>query len=226
VVDFDGGLSAEIVDRGEFGERTVRFECAGDLYETLEAIGHTPLPPYIHRQDTEADRNRYQTVFARERGSVAAPTAGLHFTPEVLGRCRDAGAEVVYVTLHVGLGTFWPLHADVVEEATLHSEVFRIDPESWDRIRSARRVVATGTTSVRSIEARARGDAGETDIFIYPGFDFQVTGAILTNFHLPKSSLLLLVCAFGGRELILDAYRHAVEQEYRFYSYGDCLLVL
>jgi len=223
---FGDGLSAEITGRGEFGERTVRFHCEGDIYEALDAIGHVPLPPYIRRPDTAGDRERYQTVFAERRGSVAAPTAGLHFTRPMLERCREAGAEVAHVTLHVGLGTFQPLHTDVVEEATLHSEVFHINPENEAKIHAAKRVVGVGTTSVRSIEAAARGDAGETGIFIYPGYDFRVTGAILTNFHLPQSSLLLLVCAFGGKELILDAYNHAVAAGYRFYSYGDCMLIL
>ena len=225
-IEFGGRLSGEIVDRGEFGERTVRFECEGDFHEALDAVGHVPLPPYIHRPDAPGDRLHYQTVFARERGSVAAPTAGLHFTGEMLNRCRDAGAQIAYVTLHVGLGTFQPLHTEVVEEAKLHSEVFSISEESAARIRDAGHVVAVGTTSVRSIEAAARGDSGVTDIFIYPGFEFAVTGAMLTNFHLPRSSLLLLVCAFAGRELILDAYRHAVADGYRLYSYGDCMLIV
>lgn len=226
IVDFSDDLLAEVVDRGEFGERTVRFRCEGNLYRALDAVGHTPLPPYIHRPDTAADRERYQTVFARHRGSVAAPTAGLHFTPEVLDRCRAAGAELARVTLHVGLGTFWPLHTEVVEEAKLHCEAFEITTENWQKILGAERVVAVGTTSVRSIEARARGAEGETDIFIYPSYEFRRTGALLTNFHLPKSSLLLLVSAFGGTQLVLEAYRHAVEARYRFYSYGDCMLVV
>ena len=225
-ISFDDRLSGEIVDRGEFGERTVRFDCEGDFYEALDAVGHVPLPPYIQRPDTLDDRLHYQTVFAEPRGSVAAPTAGLHFTTEILGSCRAAGAEIAYVTLHVGLGTFQPLHSEVVEQAKLHTEVFSISEASAARIRDAERVVAVGTTSVRSIEAAARGDAGETDIFIYPGFEFATTGAMLTNFHLPQSSLLLLVCAFAGQELVLDAYRHAVADGYRFYSYGDCMLII
>ncbi len=231
IITFGDSLSAEIVARGEYGERTVRFHCAGDLTEILERLGHVPLPPYIRRPDNPEDRERYQTVFARERGSVAAPTAGLHFTPEVLAACRAAGADVAYVTLHVGFGTFQPLHCEIVEQAKLHSESYRITEEDAARMRSARRLVAVGTTSVRTIEtaARERGleaSCGETNIFIYPGFDFRVTGALMTNFHLPRSSLLLLVCAFAGKDLILDAYRHAIEQHYRFYSYGDCMLIL
>ncbi len=231
IVTFGDGLSAEIIARGEYGERTVRFHCEGELDELLDRLGHVPLPPYIRRQDAPEDRERYQTVFARERGSVAAPTAGLHFTPEMLAACRAAGAEVAYVTLHVGLGTFQPLHTEIVEEAKLHPEFYRITGDEAEKMRAARRLVAVGTTSVRTIETAARrggleASSGETDLFIYPGFDFRVTGALLTNFHLPRSSLLLLVCAFAGKDLTLDAYRHAVAQRYRFYSYGDCMLIV
>jgi S-adenosylmethionine:tRNA ribosyltransferase-isomerase len=227
-IHFDEGLEAEIVGRGEFGERTVRFSGVDDLYAAFEKIGHVPLPPYIKRSDEAADRERYQTVFARERGSVAAPTAGLHFTGEVLDRCRARGAEIAHVTLHVGLGTFQPLHAEKVEEAKLHSERYAISPETAERIRQAERVVAVGTTSVRTIESAEQSGqlAGETDIFIYPGYEFRRVGAMLTNFHLPKTSLLLLVCAFAGTDLALAAYRHAVEENYRFYSYGDCMLIV
>jgi len=226
IIYFNHELEAEVVWRGEYGLRKVRFHCEGDLYEKLERLGHVPLPPYIHRPDRPEDRERYQTVFAREPGSAAAPTAGLHFTPEVLEACRRAGAEIAYVTLHVGLGTFQPLRTEMVEEAKLHSEVFHIAPAEEAKIRAAERVVAVGTTVVRTLEAAARGERGETDIFIYPGFEFRVVGAMLTNFHLPRSSLLLLVCAFAGRELVLEAYRHAVEAGYRFYSYGDCMLII
>jgi S-adenosylmethionine:tRNA ribosyltransferase-isomerase len=225
---FDGALEAEITSRGEFGERTLRFLTDGDVYEALEQIGHVPLPPYIKRTDTPADRERYQTVFAREKGSVAAPTAGLHFTPEVLERCRAAGAGIAYVTLHVGLGTFQPIHSEQIEQARLHAESYSITEENAARMDAARRLVAVGTTSVRTIESAAHTGVrgGETDLFIYPGFRFERTGAMLTNFHLPRTSLLLLVSAFAGRELVLAAYRHAVEKSYRFYSYGDCMLIL
>jgi S-adenosylmethionine:tRNA ribosyltransferase-isomerase len=228
LIRFGDGLEGEIVARGEFGERTVRFSGSGDLYEEFEKIGHVPLPPYIKRADQPGDRERYQTVFAREKGSVAAPTAGLHFTGEVLDQCRARGAEVAYVTLHVGLGTFQPLHNEHVEEGRLHSERYHIPEECAAKMREARRVVAVGTTSVRTIETAWRDErlSGETDIFIYPGFEFRRVGAMLTNFHLPRTSLLLLVCAFAGTELTLAAYRHAVEQQYRFYSYGDCMLVV
>jgi S-adenosylmethionine:tRNA ribosyltransferase-isomerase len=225
---FEGGLEGEIVARGEYGERTIRFHTDADLYQVFERIGHVPLPPYIKRDDRPQDRERYQTVFARERGSVAAPTAGLHFTPEVVDECRARGAEVAYVTLHVGLGTFQPLHAEQIEQARLHAERYAITEETGAKLRAAQRVVAVGTTSVRTIEtmARSRESAGATDLFIYPGFEFRRTGAMLTNFHLPRTSLLLLVCAFAGTELTLAAYRHAVEEHYRFYSYGDCMLVV
>lgn len=227
-IRFGNGLEAEIVGRGEFGERVVRFPPGRDLFADFDSIGHVPLPPYIKRSDEARDRERYQTVFARERGSVAAPTAGLHFTPEVLDACRDHGADIAYVTLHVGLGTFQPLHEG---QTTLHSEWYRIDEENAAKMRAATRLVAVGTTSVRSIESAMRAGemravSGETDIFLQPGCEFRATGAMLTNFHLPGTSLLMLVCAFAGTELTLAAYGHAVELRYRFYSYGDCMLVV
>ncbi|HTM49296.1 MAG TPA: tRNA preQ1(34) S-adenosylmethionine ribosyltransferase-isomerase QueA, partial [Bryobacteraceae bacterium] len=199
----------------------------GDPLAALELLGTVPLPPYLGRAAGPADRERYQTVFARVKGSVAAPTAGLHFTPEILEECRRAGAEIAYVTLHVGLGTFQPIHTEQITRHHLHAERYEITPDNRAKIEAAARRVAVGTTSVRTLESMARGGVGgETDLFIYPGFEFQSVGAILTNFHLPKTSLLLLVCAFGGREFVLDAYRHAVAQRYRFYSYGDCMLIV
>ncbi len=215
-------LSAEILGRGSFGERIVHLHPKGDLYEVLDRVGHVPLPPYIRRPDTAADRDRYQTVFARERGSVAAPTAGLHFTPEILEQCRAAGAAIAKVTLHVGLGTFQPLHAERTEDVHLHSESFHVPQETLRAMDAAHRIIAVGTTSVRAIES---SPGAETDLFISPGFQFRRTQALLTNFHLPQSSLLILVCAFAGTELALAAYRHAVEQRYRFFSYGDCMLI-
>jgi len=226
LIRFSDQLQAEITGRGEFGERTIAFDYGGDVYEALNAIGHVPLPPYIHRPDRPEDRERYQTVFARERGSVAAPTAGLHFTPEILAECRAAGAEIACVTLHVGLGTFQPLHEEELEKVRLHSEQFAIGEEDLRRMRVAARRLCVGTTSVRAVESAWRGREGETDLFISPGFQFLATDAMLTNFHLPKSSLLMLVCAFGGIEFVLDAYRHAVQAGYRFYSYGDCMLLI
>ena len=217
-------LTAEILGRAEFGERTVRLNPVGDLLAVLEKVGHVPLPPYIRRDDTLADRERYQTVFAREPGSSAAPTAGLHFTPEILEACKAAGASIAHVTLHVGLGTFQPLRTETLEDVHLHKESFVVPPETIQAMDAAKRIVAVGTTAVRAIESDPA--AAETDLFIYPGFRFRRTGAMLTNFHLPKSSLLVLVCAFAGRELALEAYRYAVSQKYRFYSYGDCMLII
>jgi S-adenosylmethionine:tRNA ribosyltransferase-isomerase len=217
-------LTVEILGRGEHGERTVRLIPRGDLYEVLDRVGHTPLPPYIRRSDTDVDRERYQTVYAAARGSVAAPTAGLHFTREILEACRHAGAEIARVTLHVGLGTFQPLHTDVLEEVRLHKESLVVPTETIRAMDRASRVVAVGTTSVRAIESDP--SQSQTDLFIAPGFGFRRTGAMLTNFHLPRSSLFVLVCAFAGRDLAVAAYRHAVEQQYRFFSYGDCMLIV
>jgi len=228
-------LAAEVVARAAFGERRIRFDPAPDFLAAIERLGHVPLPPYISREDRPADRERYQTVYARERGSVAAPTAGLHFTPEILGRLKERGIETAEITLHVGLGTFQPVRIEKVEDHKLHGETFNISGEAAERISRAldedRRIVAVGTTTVRTLEyaasisGRVQPGSGEADLFIYPGFQFRVIGAILTNFHLPQSTLLMLVCAFGGRERMLAAYRHAVEQKYRFYSYGDCMFV-
>jgi S-adenosylmethionine:tRNA ribosyltransferase-isomerase len=217
-------LTAEILERAEFGERVVRLHPIGDLFDVLDRVGHMPLPPYIRRPDTSSDRERYQTVFARERGSAAAPTAGLHFTPEILAGCRAAGAEIAHITLHVGLGTFQPLRSESLDEIHLHKESMVVPPETTAAMDRAKRVIAVGTTAVRAIESDP-GAAG-TDIFIQPGFQFRRTGAMLTNFHLPKSSLLVLVCALAGRELTLAAYQHAISQKYRFYSYGDCMLII
>jgi S-adenosylmethionine:tRNA ribosyltransferase-isomerase len=228
VVRFDGEFSAEIVARGERGERTLRFLGHQDVYAAIDRLGHMPLPPYIKRDDRPIDRERYQTVYAKERGSVAAPTAGLHFTGEILNRSHAAGAHLARVTLHVGLGTFQPIDTEDFERHQLHCERYSIPDDSWNEIESARRVVAVGTTSVRTIESALRSGAraGLTNLFIYPGYEFQRTNAILTNFHLPRTSLLLLVCAFAGTDLTLAAYRHAVAQKYRFFSYGDCMLIV
>ena len=226
-VDFSSTFSAEILDRGEHGERTIRLDCE-DVDVALDASGHVPLPPYINRSDTLNDKERYQTVFAKDPGSVAAPTAGLHFTHELLKDCRARGAETAQVTLHVGLGTFQPIREERIEDNPLHQERFQIAAEDWDRMENAQRVIAIGTTSVRTIETAAgtRKLSGTTDIFIYPGYQFLRVNALLTNFHLPQSSLLLLVCAFAGPELMMAAYRHAVREQYRFFSYGDCMLIL
>jgi S-adenosylmethionine:tRNA ribosyltransferase-isomerase len=228
VVRFDEAFTAEIVAHGERGERTLRFLGEEYIYDLLDRLGHMPLPPYIKRTDRMADRERYQTVFARERGSVAAPTAGLHFTGEVLEGVVAAGAKIVRVTLHVGLGTFQPVEREDFENHQLHFERYSITEGDWAGIEAAQRVVAVGTTSVRTIESAARMGtlSGSTNLFLYPGCEFLRTGAMLTNFHLPGTSLLLLVCAFAGTKLALAAYRHAVAQRYRFFSYGDCMLVL
>ncbi len=229
-ITFGPELSGEILERGEFGEGIIRFHAGKPMRELLEELGDTPLPPYIKRKPTPGDRERYQTVFAQKSGSVAAPTAGLHFTPEILAECRAAGAEIAYVTLHVGLGTFAPLRKKNVSEIELHEESFEIGASDSEVLKQARRRLCAGTTSVRAVEtALLRGDwrplQGETNLFIYPGFRFRGTGAMLTNFHLPQSSLLMLVAAFAGRELTLAAYQHAVEAKYRFFSYGDCMLI-
>jgi S-adenosylmethionine:tRNA ribosyltransferase-isomerase len=231
IIAFERGLTAEIVEVREHGERVVEFRGIPDdaaLLALLDELGHIPLPPYIHRPDTALDRERYQTVFAREPGSAAAPTAGLHFTPEMLGGIQERGAEIARVTLHVGLGTFQPIEREDFENHALHYEVYDIETSAWNQIERSERVVAVGTTSVRTIESAARSGQlrGETNLFLYPGARFLKTGALLTNFHLPRSSLLLLVCAFGGTELILNAYRHAVKEGYRFFSYGDAMLII
>jgi len=207
-----------------------------DFFGLIEKIGHVPLPPYISRGDSAGDRERYQTVYARERGSVAAPTAGLHFTAEILGRMRERGIETAEVTLHVGLGTFQPVRTERVEEHRLHAEAYSISAEAAEKIerarRESRRIVAVGTTTVRTLEYAAqqrageiKEETGEANLFIYPGYKFQVVQALLTNFHLPQSTLLMLVCALGGKENVMRAYGHAVRERYRFYSYGDCMLV-
>jgi S-adenosylmethionine:tRNA ribosyltransferase-isomerase len=230
-------LEAEVLERGAFGERLLRFAPVEDFFEALESIGHMPLPPYIRRNDAAADRERYQTVFSRERGSVAAPTAGLHFTPQMLEALATAGIEVARITLHVGMGTFAPLRVERVEEVQLHRERYTLPAETAESVNRARsegrRIVAVGTTVVRTLEhcALAAGrealmpHTGVTNIFISPGFQFRVVGALLTNFHLPQSSLLMLVSALAGRERVLAAYRHAVEKRYRFFSYGDCMFL-
>jgi S-adenosylmethionine:tRNA ribosyltransferase-isomerase len=229
-------LQAEVIARGEFGERRIRFAPMENFFELLERIGHIPLPPYIDRLDSPEDRERYQTVYAQPRGSVAAPTAGLHFTPEILAQVKARGVEMVEVTLHVGLGTFQPVRVERVEEHSLHSETYAISADAAEKINRAldvgRRVIAVGTTTVRTLEFAAQvgagrilAGAGEANIFIYPGYKFQVVRGMLTNFHLPQSTLLMLVCAFAGRENALRAYKHAAEREYRFYSYGDCMFV-
>jgi S-adenosylmethionine:tRNA ribosyltransferase-isomerase len=230
-------LEAEVLERNYFGSRLLRFKPVDDFFAVLDHIGHIPLPPYIRRDDADADRERYQTVYSRERGSVAAPTAGLHFTPQILDALTARGVEIARITLHVGLGTFAPLRVERLDEVRLHRERYSLSAPAADAINRAvsegRRIVAVGTTVVRTLEHCAlqaagsplQAHSGETEIFISPGFQFHLVNALLTNFHLPQSSLLMLVSAFAGREPVLAAYNHAVQQHYRFFSYGDCMFL-
>jgi S-adenosylmethionine:tRNA ribosyltransferase-isomerase len=230
-------LEADVVEHGEFGERRLRFHPVPDFFSRLDKIGHMPLPPYIHRPDDSGDRQRYQTVYAQQPGSAAAPTAGLHFTPEVIERIRARGVIVCFVTLHVGLGTFQPIRVERVEDIHLHQEHYSLPESTASTVNAAladgRRVIAAGTTTVRTLEHCAaiagegslKAHSGATSIFISPGYDFRVVSGLLTNFHLPQSSLLMLVSAFAGRERVLAAYRHAVAERYRFFSYGDCMFL-
>jgi len=239
----EGELEGEVTSRGELGQRTLRFVSRDtrSVSEHLKRLGHIPLPPYIHRDDEDSDRERYQTVFAKRPGAIAAPTAGLHFTPEILRKIRARGTEICELTLDVGLGTFQPVHSETLEDHEMHAEWYEVPIDTAQRITEARGagrpILAVGTTVVRALEdaalrAAESGDGqllmpgkAEACLFIYPGFRFRVVDALLTNFHLPRSTLLALVCAFAGREKILEAYGHAVQESYRFYSYGDCMLI-
>ena len=234
----DTRLDVEVLDQRFYGRRTVRLTTPAPVGvdAVIDAVGQTPLPPYIKRPVDRADTERYQTIFAKVRGSVAAPTAGLHFTPELMAKLRAAEIDCTEVTLHVGYGTFQPIRGEQIEEHQVATERFEVTPRSAEQINLAlgegRRIVAVGTTTTRVLETVARlGDGrviptvGETDLFIRPGFDFRVVGGLLTNFHLPKSSLLVLVAALAGRERVLQAYAEAVSRRYRFYSYGDAMLV-
>ena len=240
-VVFEGAatIHGEILERRPFGRRVVRFWCpdGSPLESAVDAVGHIPLPPYIKRDDRGDDHERYQTVFAQTRGSIAAPTAGLHFTPALLDQLRTRGVEVAELTLHVGYGTFQPIRVDVVEAHQMESEPFEISEQTASAVNAALdagcRVVAVGTTTTRTLESVARANGGRlvpgrgtSNLFIYPGFEFRVLRGLVTNFHLPQSSLLMLVSAFGGRDHVLQAYRTAVEERYRFYSYGDAMLIL
>jgi S-adenosylmethionine:tRNA ribosyltransferase-isomerase len=232
-------IHGEILERRGFGRRVVRL-WTGDgsaLDDAVDAIGHMPLPPYIKRDDRPDDRDRYQTVFARARGSIAAPTAGLHFTTDLSAALGARGVEIARVTLHVGYGTFQPIRVDRVEDHRLESERYEISAPAADAVnrarREGRRVIAVGTTTTRTLEAVARAHDGaivaghgDTDLFLYPGADFRIVDGLLTNFHLPQSSLLMLVSAFAGRERVRSAYDAAVAERYRFYSYGDAMLIL
>jgi len=239
VLVFGGGeLEAEVLDRGEYGMRRVLLRAReGDVASAIDRLGHIPLPPYVSRPDEAMDRDTYQTVYASVRGAVAAPTAGFHFTPRVLDALREREVEICEITLHVGPGTFRPVHAERVEDHKMDPEPFEISEPAAATInkalREGRRVIAVGTTTVRTLEfvalkneGKIVAGGGETGLFILPGFRFQVIRGLLTNFHLPKSTLLMLVSAFAGRELIFRAYQHAIQERYRFYSYGDCMLIL
>ena len=230
----DGRLKATVVEELEQGGRIVEFSYEGIFLEVLESLGEMPLPPYIHEK--LEDRERYQTVYAKENGSAAAPTAGLHFTEDLLQKIEAKGVHLVYLTLHVGLGTFRPVSVDNLEEHEMHSEYYQFSQEAADTLNQVKakggRVVAVGTTSIRTLETignkfdgQLQDDAGWTNIFIKPGYEFKVVDAFSTNFHLPKSTLVMLVAAFAGRKFVLEAYRHAVEERYRFFSFGDAMFL-
>lgn len=230
----DGRLKATVVEELEQGGRIVEFSYEGIFLEVLESLGEMPLPPYIHEK--LEDSERYQTVYAKENGSAAAPTAGLHFTEDLLQKIEAKGVHLVYLTLHVGLGTFRPVSVDNLEEHEMHSEYYQFSQEAADTLNQVKakggRVVAVGTTSIRTLETignkfdgQLQADAGWTNIFIKPGYDFKVVDAFSTNFHLPKSTLVMLVAAFAGRDFVLEAYRHAVEERYRFFSFGDAMFL-
>ena len=233
VIFGDGRLRCRVLETTDAGGRIVEFECEGTFEAALDALGEMPLPPYIHEK--LQDRNRYQTVYARQDGSAAAPTAGLHFTPELLERIRQKGIDIVPVLLHVGLGTFRPVKVENIEDHEMHTEYFEVTEDAARRINAARerggRVIAVGTTSVRTLESaaengRVRAMRGDTNIFIKPGYQYQMVDALITNFHLPGSTLVMLVSALYDRERILDAYRVAVKEQYRFFSFGDAMLIL
>jgi S-adenosylmethionine:tRNA ribosyltransferase-isomerase len=229
----DGKLAGEVLEIVEDGMRKVRFSYEGSFYTILDEIGNMPLPPYI--KERLQDKSRYQTVYAKIPGSAAAPTAGLHFTPELLNKIKEKGVDVIYLTLHVGLGTFRPVKVKTVEEHVMHSEHFTVDADAAYRIntvkKSGGRVIAVGTTSCRTLETLADGDGfikqaeGDTSIFIYPPYRFKAVDALITNFHLPESTLIMLVSALAGKENILNAYKTAVAEEYRFFSFGDAMFI-
>lgn len=229
-------FKAEILDYGTDGTRIVKFIYDGDFLKLLEKIGKIPLPPYIDREIESQDKERYQTVYCEKDGSVAAPTAGLHFTKELLAKVAEKGVTIAYVTLHVGIGTFRPVKCDVVEDHRMHFEEYEIDEKNAELINQTKknggRIICVGTTSARSLESAAeengliRPGRGDTDIFIYPGYKFKATDSLITNFHLPKSTLLMLVSAFYNRKKILEAYEIAIKEQYRFFSYGDAMLII
>jgi S-adenosylmethionine:tRNA ribosyltransferase-isomerase len=235
MLDFSEGLRGEVLEQEADGQRLVRFTCPGAFHEVLERVGHMPLPPYIRREDHDQDKDRYQTVFASNPGAVAAPTAGLHFTAGTFSELAARGIDVCGITLHVGPGTFLPVRTEQLHEHRMHSEAYEIPAASAERINAARaagrRIVALGTTVTRTLEHAVHEDGriypgqGETNLFILPGFQFRMVDALITNFHLPQSTLLVLVSAFAGRDSVLEAYRQAIARGYRFFSYGDCMLI-
>jgi S-adenosylmethionine:tRNA ribosyltransferase-isomerase len=234
----EGELQAEVIGRGDHGVRRVRLRAReGTIEDAIDRLGHVPLPPYIRRADEAQDRETYQTIYAKVRGAVAAPTAGFHFTEKVIEALRQRGIETCEITLHVGLGTFQPVRVERVEDHKMEAERYEISEPAAAALNGAleqgRRIIAVGTTSLRTLEhvgrersGRTKPGRGETSLFIYPGFTFRMVRGLLTNFHLPKSTLLMLVCAMAGRDLTLRAYQHAVQERYRFYSYGDCMLAI
>jgi len=234
VICFGDELSCEVLSHTDFGGRIVRFSYDGIFEEILDRLGETPLPPYIHEK--LADKERYQTVYSKEQGSAAAPTAGLHFTKEMMQELETMGVNLGFVTLHVGLGTFRPVSVDKIEDHAMHKEYYSVPTETAELIATTKarggRVIAVGTTSIRTLEsaAKAKGlieaGSGWTEIFIYPGYEFKIVDAMITNFHLPKSTLLMLISAFAGKEFVLSAYRQAVEEKYRFFSFGDAMLLV
>ncbi|MCI5707977.1 tRNA preQ1(34) S-adenosylmethionine ribosyltransferase-isomerase QueA [Veillonella caviae] len=233
VIVFDERLKATVLDKTDFGGRIVEFTVNGIFDDIIQEIGEMPLPPYIHEK--LEDKERYQTVYAKEKGSAAAPTAGLHFTPELLEKIKAKGVELEFVTLHVGLGTFRPVSVESIEDHDMHSEFYSVSPETAARINDAkakgRRIIAVGTTSVRTLESAStddgvlQGTSGWTQIFIYPGYTFKMVDALVTNFHLPQSTLLMLISALAGREHCLAAYEEAVREKYRFFSFGDAMFI-
>lgn len=234
IIKFGTELTCEIQEDTDFGGRIAEFFYDGIWEEILDRLGQTPLPPYIHEK--LEDKERYQTVYARENGSAAAPTAGLHFTKELMDELKDMGINLEFITLHVGLGTFRPVNEENIEDHVMHTEYFHISKETAERINAARkrgsRIIAVGTTSIRTLESAAFDDgtlpakSGETGIFIYPGYKFKIVDGIITNFHLPKSTLIMLISAFAGREFTLRAYKTAVQERYRFFSFGDAMMIL
>lgn len=234
IIEFSNILKGEVLDITESGERIIKFIYDGIFENILDEVGIIPLPPYIHEK--LEDKERYQTIYSKYKGSVAAPTAGLHFTEELLKKIREKGVKTVYLTLHVGLGTFRPVKEDNIEDHIMHTEIYNVPEETIDVIKKAKksgnRIFAVGTTSVRTLESLSHSDTGfkagygDTNIFIYPGFEFKIVDVLITNFHLPKSTLLMLVSAFSDREKVLIAYEEAKKNDYRFFSFGDAMLLI